>query len=50
VSESIWIPIETTVAADGFQEAWDRGAQEYYEDVEVGLGLMKGWVRIVDVY
>jgi hypothetical protein len=45
-----WIPIETTVIADGFQEAWDRGAEEYYEDVEVGLGLLKGWVRIVDVY
>ena len=48
--ETVWIPVETTVAADGFQEAWDHGAQEYYEDVEVGLGLMKGWVRIVDVY
>jgi len=48
--ETVWIPLETTVIADGFREAWDRGAQEYYEDVEVGLGLLKGWVRIVDVY
>ena len=48
--ETVWVPIETTVIAEGFREAWDRGAQEYYEHVEVGLGLVKGWVRIVDVY
>jgi hypothetical protein len=48
--QSVWVPIETTVIADGFQEAWDRGAQEYFDDVEIGLGLVKGWVRIVDVY
>jgi hypothetical protein len=47
--ETVWIPIETTVIADGFQEAWDRGAQEYHGDVAVDLGLLKGWVRIVDV-
>jgi hypothetical protein len=48
--ETVWVPLETTAIAEGFTEAWDRGAQEYYEDVEVGLGLVKGWVRIVDVY
>ena len=37
-NQTVWVPIETTMIADGFQEAWDRGAQEYYEDVEVGLG------------
>jgi hypothetical protein len=47
--ETIWIPLETTVAARGFDEAWTNGAQEYFDDVEVGLGLVKGWVRIVDV-
>lgn len=47
--ETIWIPLETTVAARGFDEAWTSGAQEYFDDVEVGLGLVKGWVRIVDV-
>jgi hypothetical protein len=47
--ETIWIPLETTVAAHGFDEAWSNGAQEYFDDVEVGLGLVKGWVRIVDV-
>lgn len=48
-TESIWIPLETTVSAEGFEKAWTRGAQEYYDDVVVGLGLIKGWVRIVDV-
>ena len=48
--QSIWIPIETTVISDGFGRAWEQGAQEYYEDVEINLGLIQGWVRIVDVY
>ena len=48
--ETIWIPIETTVITRGFDAAWSQGAQEYYDDVEVGLGLIKGWVKIVDVY
>ncbi|MBI5471458.1 MAG: transglutaminase domain-containing protein, partial [Ignavibacteriae bacterium] len=47
--ETIWLPIETTVTAKGFDEAWLTGAQEYLEDVELNLGLIKGWVRIVDV-
>ncbi len=47
--ETVWIPIETTVIARGFDEAWSEGAQQYFEDVELGLGLARGWVRIVDV-
>ncbi len=47
--ETLWLPLETTVAARGFDEAWTTGAQEYFDDVEVGLGLVKGWVHIVDV-
>lgn len=47
--ETVWIPIETTVIARGFDEAWTAGAQEYFEEVELGLGLAKGWVQIVDV-
>ncbi len=46
--QSVWIPMETTATAKGFEEAWSVGAQEYYDDVEVGLGLTKGWVRVVD--
>ena len=47
--ETVWIPIETTVIARGFDEAWTHGAQEYFDDVEIGLGTIKGWVRIVDI-
>jgi hypothetical protein len=48
--ETVWIPIETTVMSRGFDAAWSQGAQQYFDDVEVGLGLIKGWVKIVDVY
>jgi hypothetical protein len=48
-TETIWLPIETTQIAKGFEEAWTTGAKEYLDDVELGLGLVKGWVRIVDV-
>jgi hypothetical protein len=47
--ETVWIPIETTVIVRGFDEAWTAGAQQYFEEVELGLGLARGWVRIVDV-
>jgi hypothetical protein len=47
--ETVWIPIETTVIRNGFDEAWSSGAQRYFDDVEIGLGVAKGWVRIVDV-
>lgn len=47
--ETVWIPVETTAITSGFQKAWEVGANEYYEDVEMGLGLIRGWVRIVDV-
>jgi hypothetical protein len=48
--ETVWIPIETTVIMKGFEESWNVGAAEYFDDVEVNLGLIKGWVRLVDVY
>ena len=47
--ETIWVPLEATVVAQGFEAAWSNGAQRYFDDVEVGLGLLKGWVRVVDI-
>jgi hypothetical protein len=47
--ETVWIPIETTVISKGFDEAWTAGAQAYFDDVELGLGVARGWVRIYDV-
>ena len=48
--ETIWIPIESTAITHGFEEAWTEGAQQYFDDVEIGLGVVQGWVHIVDVY
>jgi hypothetical protein len=48
--ETIWIPLESTAITRGFDEAWTEGAQQYFDDVELGLGLVAGWVRVVDVY
>jgi hypothetical protein len=47
--ESIWIPIETTVSSKGFDEAWSTGAYQYLQDAEVNFGLIKGWMRVVDL-
>jgi hypothetical protein len=47
--ESVWIPIETTAITKGFDDAWKTGAREYFNDVEVNLGLVRGWVHVVDV-
>jgi hypothetical protein len=47
--ETLWVPMETTVIMKGFEEAWKAGADEYLEDVEINLGVARGWVRIVDV-
>jgi hypothetical protein len=48
--ETLWIPVETTVVTKGFEQAWEQGARQFFEDVEVQLGLIRGWVTIVDVY
>ncbi len=48
-TETIWIPVETTVIQKGFEEAWRTGAEEYFQDVEVNSGILEGWVHIVDV-
>src|SRR5262249_36055025 len=47
--ESLWIPIETTAMKKGFEEAWSVGAKEYYDNVEVQLGIVKGWMRLFEV-
>ncbi len=47
--ETVWIPIESTMMTEGFERAWEVGAQTYFQDVETGSGLTSGWVRVVDV-
>ncbi len=47
--ETVWIPIETTVTQKGFNEAWNKGAEEYFNDAEVNFGIVRGWMHIVDL-
>ncbi|MBI3578511.1 MAG: hypothetical protein HY089_03765 [Ignavibacteriales bacterium] len=47
--ETAWVPLETTVITNGFQKAWEVGAKEYFNHVEVELGVVRGWVHLVDV-
>jgi len=46
--ETAWIPVETTAIRRGFEEAWNAGAKEYFDDVELNLGVVRGWVKLVD--
>ena len=47
--QTVWIPVEATAITGGFDAAWDAGAKEYYDDVEIHFGLAHGWVRVVDL-
>jgi hypothetical protein len=47
--ETVWVPVETTAITEGFLKAWEVGAKEYFDNVEVGLGVVRGWVRLVDL-
>jgi hypothetical protein len=45
----VWIPLETTLVASGFEAAWKTGALEYLQDGVVRNGLGENWVKIIDV-
>lgn len=46
---TLWIPIETTLVAQGFEEAWKAGALEYLQDGVLRHGLEEGWVKVIEV-
>ena len=46
---TVWIPVETTVMAQGFEEAWKAGALQYLQDGIVRNGLAQEWVKIIEV-
>ncbi|MGD0338627.1 MAG: hypothetical protein ABSB78_07535 [Bacteroidota bacterium] len=48
-SETVWIPVETTMLISGFEMAWEKAAEEFLEEARVKDGLAKGWVQIVNV-
>jgi hypothetical protein len=45
----IWIPVETTLVASSFDEAWETGALQYLQDGVMRHGLAEDWVRVIDV-
>ena len=46
---SVWVPVETTLLANGFEKAWRAGALQYLEAGILAGGLADGWVRIVEL-
>ncbi len=47
--QTLWIPIETTLLAQGFEEAWKAGALEYLQEAVLRNGLNEGWVNVIEV-
>lgn len=47
--KTVWIPVETTLLGQPFDDAWKAGALEYLQDGVLKNGLAEGWVRIIDV-
>lgn len=46
---TLWIPIETTLLAQGFEEAWKAGALEYLQEAVLRNGLSEGWVNVIEI-
>jgi hypothetical protein len=46
---TLWIPVEATMIAQGFEAAWQAGALQYLHDGVVRNGLAQGWVRMIEV-
>ena len=44
----VWIPVETTLLAEGFQQAWNTAALDYLQEGVLGNGLADGWVKVID--
>ena len=47
-AHTIWIPIEPTVLAEGFEAAFKDGAQLYYREVILRNGVISGDVQVYD--
>lgn len=48
-ARKVWVPVETTLIADGFEAAWKVGALSYLQEGELRGGLAAGWVEVIDV-
>ncbi len=47
--KSVWIPVENTLVGSGFNNAWEYAANSFYNDAYIKMGLIKNWLKIVDV-
>lgn len=47
---SVWIPVETTLTQDGFNNAWKTAALSYLQEGILRNGLTQGWVNIIDTH
>jgi hypothetical protein len=47
--QTLWIPVETTLIASGFETAWTTAAMNYLQEGVIRNGLTEGWVKIIDV-
>jgi hypothetical protein len=45
---TVWIPVETTVLNQGFENAFREGVEQYYREVIERNGMTKGSVHIYD--
>ena len=46
--KTIWLPIETSVISQGFDEAFKQGVMQYYREVVEKEGVTKGVVQVYD--
>jgi hypothetical protein len=47
--KTLWIPVETTLIEEGFEEAWISAAEAYLKDGVVRNGFLEGWIKIINV-
>ncbi|MBN1482380.1 hypothetical protein EH223_10100 [candidate division KSB1 bacterium] len=46
----IWIPVETTLVQEGFENAWTTAAMAWLQESVLRNGITEDWVRIIDNY
>ncbi len=47
-SDTVWVPVETTLLESGFDTAWNAAATAWMQEAVLRNGLAAGWVRIID--
>jgi len=47
--KTIWIPVETTLMEEGFEQAWKFAATAYINEGVFRSGIAEGWLKVTDV-